>query len=105
MEKNISDLNATKKIIEKDLLKCLNKFGKNLCYLKSRWNDEKEYEDFEQYKKQFKLIFEKCKLDAEIVGMFLEKKAINERKQQYQEYLDDLIWIKLDNGYYFKVVR
>ena len=54
MEKNISDLNATKKIIEKDLLKCLNKFGKNLCYLKSRWNDEKEYEDFEQYKKQFK---------------------------------------------------
>ena len=22
-----------------------------------------------------------------------------------KKYLDDLIWIKLDNGYYFKVVR
>ena len=65
MEKNITELNTTRKIIEKDLVKCLNKFGSNLCYLKSRWNDEKEYEDFKQYKKQLKLIFEKFNFKVE----------------------------------------
>ena len=31
----------------------------NLCYLKSRWHDESEYEDFNEYKETMQKIVEK----------------------------------------------
>jgi|TARA_R110002020_G_scaffold137856_2_gene307537 ABC-type Zn uptake system ZnuABC Zn-binding protein ZnuA len=65
MKNNVPNLDIEKGIIHKDLLKCIEEYGKNLCYLKSRWNDEKEYEDFNEYIKQLKAIFKKFNFKVE----------------------------------------
>ena len=50
-------------IIRKNIDKCLDDNSKNLYYLKSRWNDEKEYEDFDEYVNIFKDTFKKYGFD------------------------------------------
>ena len=53
------DKKAKLNIIRKNIDKCLDDNSKNLYYLKSRWNDEKEYEDFNEYVKIFQDTFKK----------------------------------------------
>jgi len=53
------DKKAKLNITRTNLDKCLDENSRNLYYLKSRWNDEKEYEDFDEYAKIFKDTFKK----------------------------------------------
>ena len=57
-------------IIRKQLDKCLDDNSKNLYYLKQRWTDEREYEDFDEYIELY------CKYDLET---FNKKGGNNER--------------------------
>ena len=50
-------------IVRKKLDKCLEDNSKNLYYLKQRWLDEREYEDFDEYIKIFKDTFKKYGFD------------------------------------------
>ena len=49
--------------VRKQLDKCLDDNSRNLYYLKQRWTDEREYEDFEEYIKIFKDTFKKYGFD------------------------------------------
>ena len=60
-------MNNEKKIIEQDLKDCFSKYGNTLCHLKQRWDDEKDYEDFKDYRKQITLIFKKFNFKAEAI--------------------------------------
>ena len=44
-------------ISRKNIDKCLKEHSENLYYLKQRWNDEREYEDFDEYVKIFRDTF------------------------------------------------
>ena len=50
-------------IIRKQIDKCLDDNSKNLYYLKQRWTDDREYEDFDEYIKIFKDTFKKYGFD------------------------------------------
>lgn len=52
-------LNNEQKIIEQDLKACFSKYGNTLCYIKQRFEDEKDHKNFEVYSKQITLIFKK----------------------------------------------
>lgn len=61
------NLEIEKSIIEKDLKKCLSNYGNKLVYLKQRWEDEQDYEDFNEYKKIIKSIFKKFRFNVEVI--------------------------------------
>ena len=61
------NLEIEKSIIEKDLKKCFSSYGDKLVYLKQRWANESDYEDFDEYKKIIKKIFKKFRFNVEVI--------------------------------------
>jgi len=59
----LNKLSEDKKIklntLRNNIDKCLKENSQNLYYLKQRWSDEREYEDFDEYVKIFKDTFKK----------------------------------------------
>ena len=54
-------------ILRKDVRRCLKENAQRFYYLKARWQEEKEYEDFDEYIKIFKDIFKKYDLEEMVI--------------------------------------